>query len=112
MSWFNGSYLVELLKDQNQRLTEQNVWLQTRVEVLTTQILEMKQQGFVHEPLAVQKPMTQGLPDVVEAAIMTKAKPGSALYGELVDYAQAIMHTGEVDQEHLADHIMKGANDA
>ena len=110
MSWFN-SYLVDLLKDQNERLTKQNDWLQGRVETLTTQILEMKQQGFVHEPTVIREVDAPKLPDVVEHAIMQRARPGSTDYGDLAEYALVMMGNG-VDQEHIADQILTGAEDA
>lgn len=108
MSWFNGSYLVDLLKDQNQRLTGQNEWLQSRVETLTTQILEMKQQGFVHEPTIINKPLEDDLPDVVASAI---SAAGPRLEPELTEWARAMLRAG-VDEEHVADNLLKGGNDA
>ncbi len=108
MSWFTNDWLV---KDQNDRLTKHNDWLQERVETLTTQILEMKQQGFVHEPTILRAPSEPSLPEVVESAISRRAPSGSTLYGDLAEYAQVMLGNG-VDQEHLADNILTGAEDA
>ena len=111
MSWFRNDYLAEMLRDQNKRLAEQNGWLQAQVVRLTEQILEMKQQGFVHEPTFVPESMTPDLPDVVAAAIGSAAKPGSQLAGELTEWALAMLGN-DVDPEHVADHLMRGASDA
>jgi hypothetical protein len=107
MSWFKKDVLETLLADQNTRLTEQNRWLQSQVESLQAKILEMKQQGFAHEPTHIQQMPSQSLPDVVDSALLNRARPGSALYGELAEWAQTMLHA-EVDPEHVADKILNG----
>lgn len=103
MSWFK-SVLPELLRDQNERLKAQNDWLQSQVESLQAKILEMKQQGFVHEPTVVQKSMTPDLPDVVAAAI---EMAGPRLAPDLTEWALSMLKNG-VDPEHVADQLIKG----
>ena len=111
MSWFKDDVLEGLLADQNERLKQQNAWLQSQVEDLQNKVLEMKQQGFVHEPTIVRDLPEQGLPDVVDSAISQRASPNSALWGDLSDYAEAMIRNG-VDPEHVADNILTGGSDA
>ena len=109
MSWFKNDVLETLLADQNTRLTEQNKWLQSQVESLQAKILEMKQQGFAHEPTHIREMPTQSLPDAVDAALTNRARPGSQLYGELAEWAQSML-ASKVDPEHVADRILNGGD--
>jgi len=112
MSWFGNNDLVRMIAEQNAALIKQDhEWLQRSIERLTKQILEMQKQGFVHEPTIVQERMTPDIPEVVATAIAAAARPGSALSGELTEWALAMLGN-DVDPEHVADHLMRGSTDA
>lgn len=113
-SWFkpqsSGSEhaLLEILKDQNERLTKETEWLQRRVETLTTQILAMKKDGYQWTPPVEAQAQGQQMDERIMAAIRSRAKPGSTMERDLYDYAQGLLvMDGEV--EDIVDHILAGA---
>lgn len=109
MGFFNRSDpLVEILKDQNERLKAETAWLHQRVETLTTQVLAMKREGFTWTPPAEPQQRGPQMDDRIMAAIRSRAKEGSTLERELYEYAQSLLIlNGEV--EDIVDQILAGA---
>jgi len=109
MSFFKiENPLLELLKDQNERLKAETQWLQRRVETLTTQILAMKKEGFQWTPPIAALQQGPQIDERILAAIRSRAKEGSSLERELYEYAQSLLvMDGEV--EDIVDQILAGA---
>ncbi len=112
MSWFKRDDVVlELLKDQNTRLTAETAWLRERLREMTDQVFEMKREGFQYQPQAVRR--EEFLPqfdDRVLAAIRSRAGEGTALAHELGDFAKSLEITG-VETEDIVDRILSGGTD-
>jgi len=100
--------LLELLKDQNERLKKETEWLQKRVETLTTQILTMKREGFQWTAPIERVEQGPQMDERILAAIRSRAKEGSTLERDLYEYAQSLLiMNGEV--EDIVDQILEGA---
>ena len=87
--------MIRHLQDENKRLT--------------AAILEMKREGFVHQPRPEPEPDRPVVPKEVLAAILEVADPHEALYGEMMSTAQLLIDAGN-DPEEVADMIRTGGN--
>lgn len=99
--------LLEMLRDQNKRLTEDTAWKQKRIEELTLQILVMKREGFHWTPPNEQEPGPL-MDERIMVAIRSRSKEGSALEKSLYEHAQGLL-IQEVEIEDVVDEILKGA---
>jgi len=100
--------LLVILKDQNERLRAETQWLQRRVEMLTTQIVEMKKDGFQWTPPLTAVERGPQMDERIMAAIRSRAGEGSPLERELYEYAQSLLvMDGEI--EDIVDQILAGA---
>lgn len=91
-------------------------WLRTQSDIkdatilgLTTQIIELKRDGFDRPRIgSVAQPTEKVVDDRIMRAIRARAPEGSSLERELVQYADALL-LSEVEIEDVADAIMAGS---
>jgi len=110
MKLFGDNVLVEMLRDQNQRLTSETAWLRGQVESLTAKVAEVKREGYTWaaEPTLARQE-SQDVPDVVQMALDKRMEPGSPEYAETLQWALRLLAAG-MDQENVADQILKGGD--
>lgn len=109
MNWFKSQDpLLEILKDQNERLKNQTTWLERRVEALTAQILQMKRDGYNYTAPPQMPEKTDTLDERVMAAIRSRVREGSREEVELIEYASGLLIMGG-EIEDVVDHILAGA---
>lgn len=101
---------LTITRMEKERLLGQLEESQRRVERLTQLIAELRREGFQPpaEPPALPE-VTENLDAAVRMAIGKVAKPGTLLYRQEAEHAQAMLEAGR-NADEVADEIRRGGH--